>query len=82
MKYPSTFKLQFPSSIEISPRFVAYSADPSNSRSPDGRRIDESDEQAKNAEPSIHESLELDSNVIVERDLHSEKQESQIVSTE
>jgi hypothetical protein len=36
----------------------------------------------QNAEPSIHESLELDSNVSVERDLHPEKQSSQIFSTE
>jgi hypothetical protein len=47
-----------------------------------GIQIVESDEQSENAEPSIHESLELDSNVIVERDLHPEKQNSQIFSTE
>jgi hypothetical protein len=47
-----------------------------------GRRIDESDEQLRNAERSIHESLELDSNVIAERDLHPQKQYSQICSTE
>jgi hypothetical protein len=47
-----------------------------------GIQIVESDEQSKNAERSIHESLELDSNVIVERDLHPEKQQSQIFSTE
>jgi hypothetical protein len=33
-------------------------------------QIDESDEQHKNADSSIHESLEHDSNVIVERELH------------
>jgi hypothetical protein len=47
-----------------------------------GIQIDESDEQSENAQRSIHESLELDSNVIVERDLHSLKQYSQIFSTE
>jgi hypothetical protein len=47
-----------------------------------GIQIVESDEQSQNAEPSIHESLELDSNVIVERDLQREKQQSQIFSTE
>jgi hypothetical protein len=36
----------------------------------EGIQIDESDEQLKNVERSIHESLESDSNVIVERDLH------------
>jgi hypothetical protein len=36
----------------------------------------------KNAEFSIDESLELDSNVIVERDLHRRKQHWQIFSTE
>jgi hypothetical protein len=39
----------------------------------EGIQIDESDEQVVNAEGSIWESLELDSNVIVERDLHSRK---------
>jgi hypothetical protein len=47
-----------------------------------GIQIDESDEQLENAEPSIHESLELGSNVIVERDLHQRKQSLQIFSTE
>jgi hypothetical protein len=47
-----------------------------------GSRIDESDEQSSNAELSIHESLESDSNVIVERESHPQKQSSQIVSTE
>jgi hypothetical protein len=36
----------------------------------EGIQIDESDEQLENAESSIHKSLELDSNVIVERELH------------
>jgi hypothetical protein len=36
----------------------------------------------QNAERSIHESLESDSNVIVERELHSLKQNLQIFSTE
>jgi hypothetical protein len=47
-----------------------------------GIQIVESDEQFENASRSIHESLELDSNVIVERDLHPRKQHSQISSTE
>jgi hypothetical protein len=34
----------------------------------EGIQIDESDEQLQNAKPSIHESLELNSNVIVERE--------------
>jgi hypothetical protein len=37
----------------------------------EGIQIDESDEQLRNAEPSIHESLESDSNVIAEREVHS-----------
>jgi hypothetical protein len=51
-------------------------------RSPNGRQIDESDEQPQNAKPSIHESLEPDSNMIVESDLHSSKQCLQMFSTE
>jgi hypothetical protein len=39
-----------------------------------GMQIDESDEQARNADASIDESVEADSNVIVERDLHSWKE--------
>jgi hypothetical protein len=39
-----------------------------------GIQIVESDEQWKNASLSIHESLELDSNVIVKSDPHPEKQ--------
>jgi hypothetical protein len=35
-----------------------------------GIQIDESDEHLQNAEPSIRKSLESDSNVIVERDVH------------
>jgi hypothetical protein len=42
----------------------------------------ESDEHLENADSSIHESSESDSNVTVERDLHPPKQYSQIVSTE
>jgi hypothetical protein len=48
----------------------------------EGIQIDESDEHEKNAQRSIHESLELDSNVIVERNAHSSKQHSQIILTE
>jgi hypothetical protein len=48
----------------------------------EGIQIDESDEQAPNAQHPIHESLESDSNVIVAREGHRKKQESQIVSTE
>jgi hypothetical protein len=33
-------------------------------------QIDESDEQCENADSSMDKSLELDSNVTVERDLH------------
>jgi hypothetical protein len=45
-------------------------------------QIDESDKHLQNAQLSIHESLESDSNVNVERDLHPLKQYSQIFSTE
>jgi hypothetical protein len=45
-------------------------------------QIDESDEQCENANSSIHESLEHDSNVIVERALHSRKQSLQSLSTD
>jgi hypothetical protein len=45
-------------------------------------QIDESDEQCKNTSASINESREPDSNVIVERDLHSRKQPPQSFSTE
>jgi hypothetical protein len=48
----------------------------------EGIKIDESDEQSQNALRSIHESLESDSNVIVERDLDPEKQSLPIFSTE
>jgi hypothetical protein len=39
----------------------------------EGIQMDESDEQSQTTEFSIHESLDPDSNVIVERDLHSLK---------
>jgi hypothetical protein len=39
----------------------------------EGMSITESNEQFKNARRSIYESLEPDSNVIVERDLHPAK---------
>jgi hypothetical protein len=45
-------------------------------------RIDESLEHFANAEGSMHERLEPDSNVTDERDQHSEKQDSQSFSTE
>jgi hypothetical protein len=48
----------------------------------EGIQIDESDKQLSNVELSRHESLELDSNVIVESDLHPVKQNGQIFSTE
>jgi hypothetical protein len=48
----------------------------------EGMQIDESDEQLSKALHSIHESLEPDSNVIVERDRHSLKQWLQIFLTE
>jgi hypothetical protein len=50
MKSPLTLKLQLPSSIEISRKFGVRRADGSNCRSLDGRRIDESDKQCKNAQ--------------------------------
>jgi hypothetical protein len=46
-----------------------------------GIQIDESDEQFSNAESPIHESLEPDSNMIVERNWHPMTAPSQIVST-
>jgi hypothetical protein len=45
-------------------------------------QIDESDEQQANGELAIDESLEPDSNVTNERDLHPEKQPRPTVSTE
>jgi hypothetical protein len=47
-----------------------------------GIQIDESDEQFRNAQRSIHESLDLDSNVIVERERHPQKHKSPILSTQ
>jgi hypothetical protein len=82
MKFPRTLKLKFPSSITMSCRFGATSAQRLNCRSLNGRQTDESDEQLENTKPSIHESLESDSNVIVERDSQSPKQNSQIFSTD
>jgi hypothetical protein len=43
--------------------------------------IDESDEQPENGEVSRHESLEPDSKMILDRDLHPEKHRSPILST-
>jgi hypothetical protein len=48
----------------------------------EGISIDESDERLQNALLSIHESLESDSNVIVERDLDPKKHLWQICFTE
>jgi hypothetical protein len=45
-------------------------------------QIDKSDEHSKNDISAIDESLELDSNVIVERDVHLEKHASPRLSTE
>jgi hypothetical protein len=45
-------------------------------------QIDESDEQPENADSAIDESLEPDSNVTVERDLHLEKHHLPRLSTE
>jgi hypothetical protein len=73
-KFPLTLKWQFPSSTEISSIFVVYRAKQLSSRRPDGRQIDESDEHPVNAEASIRESLEPDSNVMVEREPHPAKQ--------
>jgi hypothetical protein len=47
-----------------------------------GIQIDESDEHSKKAQRSMHDSLESDSNVIVERERHRKKHFSQIFSTE
>jgi hypothetical protein len=57
------------------------SDEPLTSRSADGRKIDETDDLEK-AQSSIHQSLEPDSNVIVERELHLSKLWWQILSTE
>jgi hypothetical protein len=46
---PFTLKLPFPSSIKISRRFGTTSAKASNRPSPEGREMDESDEQLRNA---------------------------------
>jgi hypothetical protein len=45
-------------------------------------QIDESDEHIQNADSSMDESSASDSNVTVERDLHSEKDDLPNVSTE
>jgi hypothetical protein len=45
-------------------------------------KIDESDGQSKNARDSTRDSLERDSNLTVERDLHPLKQLLPIISTE
>jgi hypothetical protein len=44
-------------------------------------QIDESDEQCAKAESPIKESLQADSNVTVERELHPEKQPAEIAPT-
>jgi hypothetical protein len=44
--------------------------------------IDESNEQTENVEVSRHESLEPDSKMILDRELHPEKYRSPIFSTE
>jgi hypothetical protein len=46
-----------------------------------GIEIEESDEQSENADSPIPERLELDSNVIVERERHRQKHDSPILST-
>jgi hypothetical protein len=48
----------------------------------EGIQIDERDEHQKNADSSIDESFEPDSNVIVERDVHREKHSLQSFSTD
>jgi hypothetical protein len=45
-------------------------------------QIDESDEQEENANSAIDERLELDSNVTVEREPHSQKHPSPRLSTD
>jgi hypothetical protein len=51
-------------------------------RREEGIQIDLSDGHFKNAQRSIHESLESDSNVILERELQPLKQRWQIFSTD
>jgi hypothetical protein len=60
----------------------ARKQDPQSCWTEEGIQIDESDEQLQNAQHSIRETLEFDSNVIAERDAHPSKQDSQIFSTE
>jgi hypothetical protein len=48
----------------------------------EGIQIDASDEHFQNAESSIHESLEHDSNVTTERTVQKAKHSLQIFSTE
>jgi hypothetical protein len=48
----------------------------------EGIQIDESDEQHQNTYSSIHESLEFDSNISVERERQLEKQDLQSLSTD
>jgi hypothetical protein len=70
---PKTLKCRFPSEIEISCRLRPSNALGPSSRRPGGMQIDESDGQFQNADSSMDESLEPNSNVTVERDLHPEK---------
>jgi hypothetical protein len=48
----------------------------------EGIQIEDSNEQCRNAESSMHSNFESNSNVTIERDSHSKKQFSQSFSTE
>jgi hypothetical protein len=50
-----------------------------NSDTEEGMQIDESDGHFENASPVMLESVEPDANVIMRRDLHSEKQSLRVV---
>jgi hypothetical protein len=74
-KSSDSARCEFPSPIIIVETPVATSAPGPNSRSPEGRVMDEIGQPQK-AERPIHLSLESDSNVTVERDEQPKKQYS------
>jgi hypothetical protein len=78
---PTILKAQFPSAIEISSRFVLSKVPSPIPESVAGMQIDERDEQNSNANCSIRESLQPDSNVTLESASHQLKQNSQRSST-
>jgi hypothetical protein len=65
--------VELPSAIEMARRFIFESANGSSCRSRGGRQIDEMDAQLEKAYPSMEQSLESDSNVTSESDVHREK---------